>query len=397
MHRDFIMSRKRRLICLVFVLGVLLTAFLVGFVTGQRHQLADMQSTRSAALLLTEASHHLQANYYPPSQLDVEAMMHGAIRGLLAALGDPYTFFREPDERQLESAALQGEFGGIGVLLVVEDALVRIADIYPDSPAERAGLQVGDVVQAVDDTLVNNLTLDEVVLLIRGRVGTSVRLQILTNGQVLQVHAVRARIELPSLSWQLLTDTIGYVRIHSFTGRTGEELTQALDSMRQGRVNALVLDLRGNGGGAVDGATAVLSQLVGHGIAYRECRQGEQERRHPIPFNADAISWPLVVLIDGATASAAEIVAAGIRDYSRGVFIGDPTYGKGSMQGIFELSDGSSIHVTIARWLSASGAPIEDAGIEPDIIVAAAPNDGGEDVAIDEAMQYLDAQRQGTN
>ncbi len=390
------MSNYWRVISLALVCSLLISAFLAGLVTG-RGQTTNVQTAHSESLLLSEAYGYLQSNLHPPSQLDTEAMIHGAIRGLLASLEDPHTFFLEPEERQLETDSLQGEFGGIGVLLLVESGLVTIADISPNSPAEQAGLQIGDVVQAVDDTHIMDLALDEVVLLVRGPIDTAVRLQVLRNGQVLHLTAVRGRIELPSLSWRLLTDTIGYVHIESFTGRTGEELTRALDGMADKEISALVLDLRGNGGGAVDGATAVLGQLLGHGISYRELNQQQLERRHPIPFNAEAVEWPLAILIDSGTASAAEIVAAALRDYSRGALIGQPTFGKGSMQGIFELSDGSSIHVTIARWLSSNGAPIEGAGVEPDLVVAAVPSDEALDKVLDAAMQYLSAERHNTN
>ncbi len=392
-----VMSIVRPAISLVLVSSLLVATLVAGLVTGKRRRLAEMQSGHTEVLLLSEAYQHLQSSFYPPNQLDTQAMTHGAIRGLLASLEDPHTFFLEPEQRRLESDSLQGEFGGIGVLLLAEGGVVTIADISPDSPAEQAGLRVGDTVQAVNDTRVINLSLDEVVLLIRGPLGTAVRVQVLRNGQLLQLTAIRGRIELPSLSWQLLSDAVGYVRIDSFTGRTGEELVRALSSMAGSETSALVLDLRGNGGGAVDGATAVLGQLLGHGIAYRELNQGQLERRHPIPFNAEAIDWPLAILIDGGTASAAEIVAAALRDHRRGKLIGEATFGKGSMQGIFELGDGSSIHVTIARWLSSHGVPIEGSGVQPDLVVAAVPADGERDKVLNAAMQYLDEELQSTN
>ncbi len=392
-----VMSIVRPAISLVLVSSLLVATLVAGLVTGKRRRLAEMQSGHTEVLLLSEAYQHLQSSFYPPNQLDTQAMTHGAIRGLLASLEDPHTFFLEPEQRRLESDSLQGEFCGIGVLLLAEGGLVTIADISPDSPAEQAGLRVGDTVQVVNDTRVIYLSLDEVVLLIRGPLGTAVRVQVLRNGQLLQLTAIRGRIELPSLSWQLLSDAVGYVRIDSFTGRTGEELVRALNSMAGSETSALVLDLRGNGGGAVDGATAVLGQLLGHGIAYRELNQGQLERRHPIPFNAEAIDWPLAILIDGGTASAAEIVAAALRDHRRGKLIGEATFGKGSMQGIFELGDGSSIHVTIARWLSSHGVPIEGSGVRPDLVVAAVPADGERDKVLNAAMQYLDEELQSTN
>jgi carboxyl-terminal processing protease len=187
-----------------------------------------------------------------------------------------------------------------------------------------------------------------------------------------------------------LSDGIGYVGIRLFSAQTGEELAGAIQQLQRQNANALVLDLRGNGGGLTGGAIDVLRRLLGHGIAFRELRRGAEEQRHAIPFGEPLMDWPLAVLLDGGTASAAEIVAAAIHDYERGVLIGQRTFGKGSVQGMYQLSDGSSVHVTISHWLSANGYPIEGVGLEPDIVVASTGVSEAEDPFVRQAVDYLD-------
>ena len=180
------------------------------------------------------------------------------------------------------------------------------------------------------------------------------------------------------------------------SGRTGEELSRAIRALREGGARALVLDLRGNGGGVVEGARDVLSQLIGHGIAFRELSKGGKESRHAIPFRLRTVGWALAVLVDAGTASSAEILAAAIRDHERGLLIGEPTFGKGSVQGIFPLRDGSSVHVTISRWLSSDGHPIEGVGLQPDIAVAAGGGQEDGDLSLQRAIEHLAFELGGT-
>jgi len=164
----------------------------------------------------------------------------------------------------------------------------------------------------------------------------------------------------------------------------------------RGGARALVLDLRGNGGGVVEGARDVLSQLIGHGIAFRELNKDGKESRHAIPFRLRTVGWPLAVLVDAGTASSAEILAAAIRDHERGLLIGEPTFGKGSVQAIFPLRDGSSVHVTISRWLRSNGHPIEGVGLQPDIAVAPATGQKEGDLSLQRAVEHLALQLEGT-
>jgi len=340
--------------------------------------------------IFLEAWHAIEVQFYSGASMKPTSMVHGAISGMVASLGDPHSRFVPPEQVRLEANTLQGEFGGIGVSLVMEESEPTIVEVGTGSSAEQAGLRTGDAMRSVDGRRLRALSLDEIVLLIRGEVGTTVQLELARGEHLWSVDIVREPVQVPSLSWELLPDGYGYVRIGLFSGRTGGEFEQVVAALRLSGVHALVLDLRGNGGGVVGSALEVLGQLVGHGIGYREIGKDGSQLRHAIPFRAQPNDWPLAVLVDGGTASASELVAAAIRDHNRGVLIGMPTFGKGSLQGIFGLSDASSVHVTISRWLSPAGHPIESVGVRPDIEVGQGNSRGQpEDIVLQRAIEYL--------
>jgi carboxyl-terminal processing protease len=387
------------------LLGLLLgpLIFVAGLLTGRANKLPEVpsrqrptQESEQQAGLLHEALQLIEQKFYSSSPLNRRAMTYGAVSGLLSSLGDPYTVHVEPPQRILESNAIAGEFGGIGVSIALSGTAKTVTSVSDGSPASKAGVSSDDIVLAVDGADVGDLGLDATLLLIRGEVGTPVRLELEREGSCLSVGMVRALVQLPSVTWELLPHGIAYVHVQSFSARTPRELSAALGRIREQAARALLLDLRGNGGGLVEGAADVLGSLIGHGIAYRELRKDESELRHPIPFDTNATELPIAVLVNAGTASAAEIVAAALQDHQRGLVFGEPTLGKGSMQGIFELQDGSSIHVTVARWLSSDGHAIEGVGVQPDIVVASAVGDRDGDLALQQALDYLDNHREST-
>lgn len=395
------LQRKR----IGFLLLMALILFFAGLLAGRLSPSVGSLMTDSGPAeqpdgfgIIWEAWNSIQQKFFSSAAVDERQMTYGAIRGMLAALVDRYTIFVEPPQHQLETDTYDGGFGGIGVTISIEDQSTIIVDVHEGSPADRAGLRQGDIILSVDGTRLAGLGLDQVVLLVRGPTGTSVELTAKrSGGPTLTFRIKRERIDVPSLSWKTLSDDIGYVDIEFFSSRTGAELGRAIENLQERGVQALVLDLRGNGGGVVDGATKVLSTLIGRGIAYREVTKHGQELRHPIPFHADVVNWPLAVLIDRGTASSAEIVAAAIRDHRRGLLIGTTSYGKGSVQGVFPLSDGSSVHVTIARWLSSDGHAIEGVGLEPDLRVPRTDPDQKDDLVLKRAIEHLRQELQATS
>lgn len=309
---------------------------------------------------------------------DDTSLSRGALRGALTTLNDPNTIYIEPRAAEKERNDLAGQFEGIGANVSSNDKgqLVIIAAL-PDQPADKAGLRAGDIVLKVDGRDIAGLSVDDAVALIRGPKGSKVVLTIRRGDAVpFDVTITRDAIETPSVTWRMLDDmgapTTGYARISLFSDRAPRELERAVRELKQKGATSLVLDLRGNPGGYLNAAIAVASQFIPDGPVAYERRTDGTEEAFNAKGGADA-NLPLVVLVNGGSASASEIVAGAIRDRKRGTLVGVKTFGKGSVQNVHQLSDGSTLHVTIAHWLTPNRQDISKAGIEPDIAV-----EGGE-------------------
>jgi carboxyl-terminal processing protease len=322
---------------------------------------------------------------------------YGAAHGLVAAFDDPYTVFVEPAPREMERDELAGHFGGIGAYMSRNAAGELVLTVMRDRPAAQAAVQDGDILLEVDGRpITTEMKVDEVVALVRGDVGSKVALKLRRPGQAdpYTVTVVRQRIETPSVEWRVLDQDrhIGYTRVSLFGQRTSDELANGLVELQALGVNKLVLDLRGNGGGLVDSAVDIVSQFVKDGEVLREVKRGGQERFYPTEnVKGPAQTWELVLLVDGGTASASEIVAGALRDQQRALLVGEKTYGKGSVQEVHELPDGSSLHVTVARWLTPKRTQIDKTGLTPDIAVNITEDDrnAGRDPQLARAQAWL--------
>lgn len=380
------------------LLGLLIGGtFLLGYVLGSQ-QRPGARGTEFGTLWRVRELLEQKFIGDPPS---VKAQVYGAARGLVASYGDPYTVFVEPVARTLERDELRGHFGGIGAYINRDEAGNVVLTVMRDRPAARAGVQDGDILLAVDDKPITpTMTVEEIVTLVRGEVGTSVSLQLMRSGQEtpFTLTVVRERIETPSVEWRVLDSDghIGYVRIGIFGEQTARELRDGLAELANQGITRLVLDLRGNGGGLVDAAVDVASQFLREGQILREVKRGGRERFYPVKrTNSPALDWELTLLVDGSTASASEIVAGAFRDYKRATLIGEKTFGKGSVQEVHEFPDGSSLHVTVARWLTPQRNPIDQKGIEPDIQVGLSAEDraAGRDPQLARAVAWLKGER----
>jgi len=331
---------------------------------------------------------------YVDQPLDDGALMRGAIRGMVDSLGDPHSSYMDPDEYLQANLPLDGEYEGIGAWVDSEGELLTIISAMPDSPAERAGLQPGDQVIAVDGEDVTALDGSLVIRRVLGPAGTSVDLTIRREGLVepLVVSIVRERIALPSVESEMLEGGIGYVRLYTFAGQTGGDLEQALRSLLQEDPVGLILDLRGNGGGFLTTAVEVASQFIPQGTVLIERFGDGREQVYEAERGGLATEIPLVVLIDAGTASASEIVAGAIQDHRRGELVGETSFGKGSVQNWVPLdADQGAVRVTIARWYTPNDRLIHGVGLEPDHMVAPAedPAVEGSDPQLDKAVELL--------
>jgi carboxyl-terminal processing protease len=322
----------------------------------------------------------------PPAR----ARTYGALHRSLTLL-DPYTVFVEPVPRQLEKDQLRGAYGGIGVA-VWRTAEGHLAlSPYPGSPAERAGLARGDLLLAIDgEPIAGDVAVPRIEARLRGEIGTQVHLRIeRPSGSSFATTVERERINVPSLTWRMETPHVGYLHITRFTERTDEELAGALQELERAQVDGLVLDLRGNRGGLLGSAVAVAGRFLRQGDVVLHQAGRTQERDYRVQDGGD-VATPLVVLVDGDTASAAEIVAGALQDHERAPLMGEPTFGKGSVQEIYDLSDGSSLHVTAAIWLTPGGHRIDAKGLTPDVLVPEAEGPGDEPLS--EAVEYLESE-----
>ncbi|MBN1955332.1 MAG: PDZ domain-containing protein [Anaerolineae bacterium] len=350
------------------------------------HQIDSRQSQRPE--VFWEAWELLEQEFYG-SIPSAQERTYGAIRGALAVLDDPYTILLEPQTGEVERNRLTGAYGGIGVDLWRNSDGAVVLSPFPASPAETAGVRTGDVLLEIDGLPVDTRTLDDIRVQLRGPAGSTVTATLSRPPTPpFQLVIARAEILLPSVTYRTLDrdPAIGYLHITTFTERTPRETEQALQSLLDSQVEQLVLDLRGNGGGLIQPAVSVAGLFLDGGVVMHEVQREGQQTLHASDGGL-AADLPLLVLVDRSTASAAEIVAGALQARQRGPLIGQPTYGKGSVQRVYTLSDGSALHVTAAIWLLPGQEPIADSGLTPDIPVV--QEDTLLDTALERAIDYF--------
>jgi carboxyl-terminal processing protease len=324
--------------------------------------------------LIRDAWDILHEQYVGRADLDDAALIHGAIDGMTEAVGDTgHTDFMTPEEREARNDSLAGSYVGIGVRMdLSEDGLPEIVSVFEDSPAAGAGLQTGELIVAVDGTATEGKTLDEVAGLVRGEAGTTVDVTIRAeDGTERTLTITRADVPVDPVSWTLVPGTrTGLIRLDQFSSGAMNEVVEALEAAREAGAERLVLDLRGNPGGYVNEAVGIASQFLTEGIVYIDRDAQGNEEPHEVSPGGVATDLPLVVMVDGNTASSSEIVSGALQDADRATVIGETTYGTGTVLGEFALRDGSALRVGTVEWLTPSGRRIWHEGIAPDVEVA---------------------------
>ncbi|MBW7885437.1 MAG: S41 family peptidase [Caldilineaceae bacterium] len=317
---------------------------------------------------------------YFGSKPDTQQRIYGAIAGMVQTFGDPYTFFVEPQPRELERDQLAGKFGGIGASLE-QTAEGWLLQPLPDQPAAQAGILGGDMLLMVDGIEITAQTAsDRIIALVRGEPGTQVELVVRRAGndglaQQLAFRLTRAEIVTPSIEWRLLDDNpqtadVGYIRQTIFSERSAQEMREAVTALQAAGAHRYIWDLRGNPGGLLTIAVEMADMWLDEGVILIEEKADGLRKNYTATAGELVPNAGLVLIVDGASASASEIVAGALHDHGRAQLIGTRTYGKGSVQLIHELSDQSSLHVTNAQWLTPSGRQISGQGLLPDIVVA---------------------------
>ncbi len=327
-----------------------------------------------------------------------QALTHGAIRGMLHSLGDPHTVLVEPEPAKNEQTNLQGNTGDVGLNLDLRQDILTIISPIPNSPADKAGLRAGDIIIKIGDKdlTLQIITLEDANALLRGPVGSKITLVVHRIGQDQPITAdlTRETYALPTVEAKVLPGTtLGYLKVTLETAETGNEFAKALDSLKSQNMTGLVVDLRNNPGGLFpDPVLDIAGQFLKNNdvVVIEKYRDGT-EKQYNAGSRRGATELPVVVLVNNGTASAAEILAGALKDYKRAVLIGEPTYGKGTVQTIRQLSDGAALHITVASWLTPKHTEIEGKGLQPDIAVPLTDDDISKslDPQLSRAIDYL--------
>jgi carboxyl-terminal processing protease len=301
-----------------------------------------------------------------------KVLLESAIRGMLAGL-DPHSTFLNAEENKDLQESTAGEFGGLGIEVTMEDGFVKVVAPIDDTPAQRAGIQPGDLIIRLDEKPIKGMDLNDAVKLMRGKPGSPIELTVVREGveAPLTLTLERAVIRVKSIRSRLLEKNYGYVRISTFQVNTGDDLLEALDKLKKDNktpLHGVVLDLRNNPGGVLSAAVEVSDAFLDKGlIVYTEGRTKNSDIKYNATPGDVLENTPLVVLVNGGSASASEIVAGALQDHVRAILMGSQTFGKGSVQSVLEFNDGSAIKLTTARYYTPKGRSIQAEGIKPDI------------------------------
>lgn len=355
----------------VVVILILALACTLGWMLATQRLLAA-GGTYESLKVFTEVLSLVESNYV--ESVDPSELVEGAIGGLMREL-DPHSSYMPPDLYNEMEVETEGSFGGLGIEITIRDHKLTVVSPIEGTPADRAGIKEGDVIVKVDGESTSKMTLFDAVKKMRGPKGTSVTISIMRQdfAEPNDYTIVRDIIKIKSVTSKMLEDGIGYVRIRRFQKSTGRELKEAMAALGEDELKGMVLDLRKNPGGLLDQAIAVSDVFLDTGrvIVSTKGRLKNQNVEFRARAPADETAFPMVVLVNAGSASASEIVAGSLQDHHRAVILGMQTFGKGSVQTIFPLSDGSGLRVTTARYYTPSGRVIQGTGIDPDIVVAA--------------------------
>ena len=341
---------------------------------------------------LSELDSLIESDYL--GDVDEDALKEGLYKGYLEALGDPYSEYYDAEETAKFNENMSGEFSGIGVIMSQDQksGLITMVQIYKDSPAMKAGLKERDILFKVDGKDVSGRKLDEVVSDIKGKKGTKVELTVLRGEEREKVTTtvVRDTIEVQTVEYEMMEDQIAYLAISEFDIVTYEQYKAALQDLEKQGMKGLVIDLRGNPGGSLDIVCEMLDLILPKGLlVYTEDKKGEkQEYTSDADYEYDV---PMTVLINGSSASASEIFAGAVQDYERGEIVGTTSYGKGVVQSVYALKDGTCVKLTVAEYFTPKGRSINEKGITPDVEVEYEYNeaDPEADNQLDKAIEVL--------
>ena len=406
-------SNKGGMLLLGMLIGVILTTMVVGgaFVGTRIVNLSKNSNTKQTSagtesadgVINDESIKKLEAieevineYYYQDEDIDADKMIEGMYAGMVDSLGDPYSVYYTAEEWQSLMEETEGIYYGIGAYLSLDSAtgLAKISGVIAGTPAEEAGLRENDIIYKVDGENIQGLELSEIVSRVKGEEGTVVHLTIIREGETdyLEMDVTRRQIESPTVNYEMYDNGIGYIQIREFDDVTTDQFTEALAVIKGSDAEGLILDLRGNPGGSLPVVVDIARMILPEGmIVYTEDKYGERDE-----YTCDGkneLNIPLVVLVNGNSASASEILAGAIKDYGKGTLIGTTTFGKGIVQRVLPLTDGTALKLTISAYYTPKGNNIHGIGIEPDIeceFDADAYYDDGVDNQLNRAIEEME-------
>jgi len=361
----------------------------------QATQAAADSSTTGAALdfnLYWQIWDDLQSNYVDKTKVTDQALFYGSLKGLAEAAGDPYTVFMDPKEAKDFASGLSGKFDGIGAEVGMRNNIITIIAPLDGTPAKAAGLRAGDKIYAINGQSTVSMTVDEAVNLIRGDKGTKVTITIIRGTDKPKDYTItRDTIIVKSVTTTMRPDGLMVIRVSSFGDDTVNLFNQAVSQALTKNPKGIILDLRNNPGGYLESAVALASAWVPEGPVVAEQFGGNKRNEYPALGHASLQNFPTVVLVNGGSASASEILAGALRDYKKATLVGETTFGKGSVQTLEDFTDGSALKVTIARWLTPAGDFINEKGLKPnvEVVFTQANIDKNQDPQMDKAVQIL--------
>lgn len=365
---------ERRRVAVVFALGMMLgvgmTLYSAVFAKNDEQAAATLPLEDLRAF--TEVFGKVKTDYV--ETVEDKKLLENAIKGMLSGL-DPHSAYLDKEEFKEMRIGTEGKFGGLGIEVTMENGFVKVVAPIDDTPAQRAGIKSGDIIIRLDDTPVKGMTLNEAVKIMRGEPKTSIMLTIVREGEPapLKIKVVRDIIRIKSVRGRLLEPGYAYLRITQFQSATGTALRKKLSELKKesdSPLKGIVLDLRNNPGGVLNAAVSVADAFITKGkIVYTEGRVKDSRLTFNASPNDIANGVPIVVLVNGGSASASEIVAGALQDHKRGIIMGTKTFGKGSVQTILPMNNGAALKITTARYYTPSGRSIQAEGIEPDLVV----------------------------
>ncbi|GHV26614.1 carboxyl-terminal processing protease [Synergistales bacterium] len=387
------MKRVRDILSGVVIGCVLAAVFAVSLPADGASEWSKLLPFSQSNLLTMRKARSILETYFVDGDkgLNEDKLFFGSMKGLVAAIDDPYTRFVAPEQLNEENMEMEGEYGGLGMYVGQRDGKILVISPIEDTPAEKAGVKPLDEIVKVNDTVILGMDQDKVVKMLRGPAGSSVTVWVRRSGdkELRSFKMKREVINIKTVRFEMM-NKIAYIKLNNFHQKTAGELRDAISGAKSKKAAGIILDVRNNPGGLLDSAVDVAEQFLDGGLVVS--MKGRTDRFEEV-LNANkgnAVTLPLVVLVNEGSASASEIVAGAIQDRKRGVLVGMKTYGKGSVQSLFNLPDDSGMYVTVARYMTPSGKIIDHKGLLPDYKVAGTPMlDKTKDVQLKKAIGVM--------